>query len=403
MPEFNDLRQISESGNSAFRQGQAMTAQSQANALGQLALQNAPREIAQGNRLTELKLRDAETAPQKAIDEERKAIVMTFGAGLAKSMQQAATEEEKSAIYQKGSQALNQFLTQNNLATPEQKAGVITPLEKMGGAQGFISMFSGSSSGESLSQKEYDNALQALQPALDANGNIDESKLTAASRAAGIKLRLLPGAQGSAAITTALTPGLTGQVAGSNAVIAGATEGAKTAADLAERIRSEPTLNAENKKAVATAQAKIDLPKVEASANTALGLIDRLKNHPGIRGATGLSSKVNISNYVPGSDEYDFAVEAAKLEGMAFLQAFESLRNAGQITEIEGKKATQASINMNTAQSTEQYVQGLNDLAEIVTALSERARKAAKGGDSKSSVDPALLEFMTPEEKALFQ
>jgi hypothetical protein len=143
MPEFNDLRQISESGNNAFRQGQAMTAQSQANALGQLQLQNAPQAMDRSNRLAELQLQQAEAVPQKAIDEERKKIVMTFGAGLAKKMEQAKDDAEREGIYLQGSRGLNQFLTENNLATPEQKAGVITPLEKMGGATGFMSLFSG--------------------------------------------------------------------------------------------------------------------------------------------------------------------------------------------------------------------------------------------------------------------
>ena len=46
-----------------------------------------------------------------------------------------------------------------------------------------------------------------------------------------------------------------------------------------------------------------------------------------------------LEQKIPGSDHTRFGARVAQLEGQAFLQAFESLKGAGQISEIEGEKA----------------------------------------------------------------
>ena len=42
---------------------------------------------------------------------------------------------------------------------------------------------------------------------------------------------------------------------------------------------------------------------------------------------------------IPGTGSKRFGTRAAQLKGQAFLQAFEALKGAGQITEMEGAKA----------------------------------------------------------------
>ncbi len=124
------------------------------------------------------------------------------------------------------------------------------------------------------------------------------------------------------------------------------------------------------------ADAASGLPRVKMAAGQMLDVINKLRNHPGLRSATGLGS-INPLNSVPGSDGYNFRVLADQLGGQTFLQAFESLKGGGPITDIEGKKATDAIGRMNLGQSTEEYLRALDDLAEVATAVQQRAEEQA--------------------------
>ena len=101
--------------------------------------------------------------------------------------------------------------------------------------------------------------------------------------------------------------------------------------------------------------------------------IDETLNDPALESATGLLS---FTQNIPGTDAYRFGTRSRQLEGQAFLQAFESLKGAGQITEIEGIKATQAIGRLDTAQRAEDYRDALNDLREVLVAAQERAAAA---------------------------
>jgi hypothetical protein len=102
---------------------------------------------------------------------------------------------------------------------------------------------------------------------------------------------------------------------------------------------------------------------------TMINSIDGILNDPALDRSTGLLS--GMQN-VPGTDQYRFGTRARQLEGQAFLQAFESLKGAGQITEVEGAKATQAIGRLDTAQKSEDYREALNDLRSILIAAQER-------------------------------
>ena len=77
--------------------------------------------------------------------------------------------------------------------------------------------------------------------------------------------------------------------------------------------------------------------------------IDGLANHPGLSSAVGM--RVPGWSYVPGTEAANFASRLDQLQGQAFLQAFESLKGGGQITEVEGKKATDAIARLSQNQS----------------------------------------------------
>ena len=64
-----------------------------------------------------------------------------------------------------------------------------------------------------------------------------------------------------------------------------------------------------------------------------------------------------------------------QIRGDVFLQAFSTLKGGGQITEIEGEKATQAQARLSTAQSEEDFRAALNELK----FYTELGIKRAKG------------------------
>ena len=155
-------------------------------------------------------------------------------------------------------------------------------------------------------------------------------------------------------------------------------------------------------------QAIVDLPRVTATTASGIEVIDQALNHPGLEAATGASSRLDPRNFLPGTDAYSFNVLMDQIRGKTFLQAFQSLRGGGQITNIEGDKATAAIGRLNTGQKTDDFVEALGDLKEVLQAGQRRAEKAAGKAEEEilKKVSPKVRELwdhMTPEEKAAFQ
>ena len=100
------------------------------------------------------------------------------------------------------------------------------------------------------------------------------------------------------------------------------------------------------------------------------------KPHPGFESAVGISA-APLSGFIPGTDTTDFKERMAQIKGQSFLQAFENLKGAGQITEIEGAKATAALNRMNLAQSEVEFVKAAREFEENLNKGMELARKRA--------------------------
>lgn len=128
--------------------------------------------------------------------------------------------------------------------------------------------------------------------------------------------------------------------------------------------------------------AEFDLPRVEQNANQTLGILERMKVHPGREGSTGF-----IQGMLPSrsSDQVDFQSFVDQTKGQSFLQAFQMLKGAGQITEIEGEKATNAISRLgNQRLSDDDYLKAITDLEEVIKLGLERARvQAGQGGAPK--------------------
>lgn len=136
---------------------------------------------------------------------------------------------------------------------------------------------------------------------------------------------------------------------------------------------------AEKVKGKAMGEAQVNLGGIIQKADQSIALIDQMLKHPGLSTATGLSGVLDPRNYIAGTDATNFNVMRKQLEGKAFLEAFESLKGGGQITEIEGQKGTDAIARLSTAQSEEEYRKALQDLREVLIVGQQRARAKARG------------------------
>lgn len=149
--------------------------------------------------------------------------------------------------------------------------------------------------------------------------------------------------------------------------------------------------------ATAQAQAAVDLPGAVSKADQAVALIDEMIKHPGLPGAVG-ATKIPFQDtginpfdtgvlagarFIPGTKEAGFQAYLNQVKGGAFLQAFETLKGGGQITEIEGRKATEAITRMDVAQNEAEFVKAARDYQDVIKKGVERARQKASGGTTQ--------------------
>ncbi len=141
-------------------------------------------------------------------------------------------------------------------------------------------------------------------------------------------------------------------------------------------------------KGTSAANAEIALPANTDKSNYAVKLIDEMvgnpdkgiAEHPGMRGAVGFSSIVPNR---PGSDAKDFENRLKQIGGQQFLEAFAALKGGGQITEIEGTKATDAIARMQASNSEEEFINAAREFQGIVKQ--GLARQQAQAGVAPTS------------------
>lgn len=143
----------------------------------------------------------------------------------------------------------------------------------------------------------------------------------------------------------------------------------------------------------------------------ALKAIGQLRKHPGINTAVGTGRSVGFAlELFPGTKTTDFVALYDRVTGQTFVEAFEALKGGGQITETEGKKATQAIASLNRNQSKKQFISALNDLERIVKRGIQRqkqkqarppVRPAKKKSTKQKAVKDMSIEEMEAELKAL--
>lgn len=140
----------------------------------------------------------------------------------------------------------------------------------------------------------------------------------------------------------------------------------------------------------AEGEARSELPMTEMNADNMLGVLRQFKESKGTRFLFGGYS---LGPIVPDTPQADASAIYDQILGKAFLQAFETLKGGGQITEAEGTKATAAITRLqNRRQSYGSAMKAVKELEEVVTEATKRARQKAYA----SKPQPAGAPEATP-------
>src|SRR5574343_498068 len=137
------------------------------------------------------------------------------------------------------------------------------------------------------------------------------------------------------------------------------------------------------------------LPKVISRAEEGVRLIDELigkrdsktgkliegsKPHPGFQNAVG-ATWLPGARFVPGTDAAGFMSRFDQIKGASFLEAFESLKGGGAITEKEGQKATDAINRMSTSTDEKEFIRAALNLQDVIRKGVQNAQtRAARAG-----------------------
>lgn len=127
------------------------------------------------------------------------------------------------------------------------------------------------------------------------------------------------------------------------------------------------------------ATAQVDLPAVESNAGYLKGLVREATEHPGFETVVGAPSPGKATQFVPGTEAAGFKALQDQITGKQFMQAYETLKGGGQITELEGQKATDALSRMKTSQSEEEYKKAADEFIEEIDRLTSLAKQRATG------------------------
>lgn len=189
-------------------------------------------------------------------------------------------------------------------------------------------------------------------------------------------------------------PGIAGAPNTGNVIATGlkpgeepAVKGAQAQATAAGKVAGE-----------AGAQAVVELPKVEAAAKQTMELLDALANeqgavHPGLSGVVGMPNASGLLR-IPGTPEADFRARLEQLQGKQFLEAYQTLKGGGQITEVEGNKAQNAIARMQTAQTEEEFKKAVQEFREVLNTGLTRARQKAQQGGAPAAAQPQEFDWI---------
>jgi hypothetical protein len=157
--------------------------------------------------------------------------------------------------------------------------------------------------------------------------------------------------------------------------------------------QDQPAVKGAQKEATKTAVSDVDIlnnaPTQLDTYENIISKVEDLSNHPGLKIATGGSSLLPL---VPGSDAYNFNALLESVKGAAFLEQFEKLKGGGQITQIEGEKATAALAALDRAQSEKQFKEQLKIVVDIMKKGQDKLKKKFEKAQQSSASRKQAVE-----------
>jgi len=152
--------------------------------------------------------------------------------------------------------------------------------------------------------------------------------------------------------------------------------------------RAEGTATGES-----TAASKLNLSSYLDSSEAMLSKVAELIRHPGMPAAVGAPSLGKAMTLVPGTEASNFMARLEEVKGGQFLEAFNTLKGGGAITQTEGQKATQAISRMSTSQDEKEFVTAANEFMDIVRKGMERAQAKASGSAPAQAAPSRIVNF----------
>lgn len=135
-------------------------------------------------------------------------------------------------------------------------------------------------------------------------------------------------------------------------------------------------------------QKAVDNQQSILTMDAQLDVVDQALNHPGLDSSIG-----TVQGRIPAvtNNQADFQAILAQIQGTVFLQAFESLKGGGQITQIEGEKAENAMARLTRVQSEEGFRKALGELRAAIQSARDRA--AGKNNAAELSEKDILAKY----------
>ena len=133
--------------------------------------------------------------------------------------------------------------------------------------------------------------------------------------------------------------------------------------------------------AKAEAERQLALPQLEDDTREKIALLNSVLEHPAFEDAIGFPETLSGVFYklgwaVPGTEVRGFDALIEQVQGQAFMDAFQSLKGGGQITEEEGKRAEAARTRLGDTELPEdEYVKAVNDYIGVLRRGLERRQK----------------------------
>jgi hypothetical protein len=116
------------------------------------------------------------------------------------------------------------------------------------------------------------------------------------------------------------------------------------------------------------------------------------KPHPGFSEYVG-ATLVPGKRFLEGTDVAGFEVRQKQIEGKAFLEAFQTLKGGGAITEKEGEKGTAAIMRMNKASNEKEYTAAARELQSVLRTGMDRARAKAGSVPAAPSGGGGVVDY----------